>query len=224
MNICAPCLSPQLRGLVNQVLREERAYRYAIDPRVLARRIRIESASLALEGSGMHAAERELLRVHRSELARLLRTASVLRAATAAAGASHARQFSLEEWSACLREQLDCIALDDAQLSNDLTHLLARCLGSDIEGWPTAVELARAALALHDIEAGRVAFGRALLAAGHAHAAARLFADALARPIRSSNFGPLLDGLIEAQRRLGDFERAGFLAMHWAQDASEVAN
>jgi hypothetical protein len=202
----ATLASSRLRDLLRDVLRDEHDRPKAIDPRALARRIQIESGDRACDGA-TRAAERELLRVHRSEIAYLLRRAADLRR-----GAGESGALSLDAWRACMREQLDCIALDRLHASGELLGLLESCARGAIAGWPSASELARASLALHDVEAGRVAVAEALLDAGAVHEAASSFASALQRSVDADNFGRLLEGLIEAQHRLGHGVRARGLA------------
>jgi len=193
----------RLRELLRDVLRDRPS---AIDPRALARRIHIERGDCAGDAA-TRVAERELLRVHRTEIAYLLRGAAGLRREVLDPSA-----LSSAAWRACMFEQLDCIALDGLRASDELIRTLERCAHGAVETWPSAVELARASLALHDVEAGRVALAEALLAANWTREAASSFASALARPVHGANFARLLDGLIEAQRRLGHGVRAQRLA------------
>jgi hypothetical protein len=195
-----------LREFLRDVLHEGRTQPGAIEPRALARPIHIEGGDWASDAT-LRAAERELLRVHRAETAYLLRRAAALRRSVPAPGAP-----ALDTWRVCMREQLACMALDRLRVSAELERVLEFCADRALESWPSAAELARAALALHDVEAGRIALAEALLAAGSAREAASAFASALERCVHGANFGRLLDGLIEAQRRLGCRDRAQSLS------------
>jgi hypothetical protein len=201
--------------VLDDVIRDAAAHgirRPSIDPRALVRRIDFD----VLGGPDIDAlelaAERELVRVHRAELAQLLRTAAGLRAC------GSPRPSELAAWRGCLREQLDCIAIDGWRVADSVRRVLAKCAGIDLALWPSADDIARAALALHDVEAGRVLLGESLLgesllagsplASDRVREAAAVFADALCRCVHRSNLARLLDGLLQAQVRLGHVDCA----------------
>lgn len=194
-----------LRNVLDEVISDAAAHgirRPSIDPRALVRRIDFDVLGGPAVDALELAAERELVRVHRAELAQLLRTAAGMRAC------GSARPSELAAWRECLREQLDCIALDGWQVASRVRRVLALCAGSDLALWPSAAEIARAALVLHDVEAGRVLLGDSLLAVDRAREAAAVFADALCRCVHRSNLARLLDGLLDAQVRLGHVDCA----------------
>jgi tetratricopeptide (TPR) repeat protein len=211
---CLVALSRDLERLVRDVL--------AI-ARIRPARIGIERASRAFtltpgRSSGgselVAAAERELLRLHRVELAFHLRQA----ARAVLAGAAETR--SLAQRRAGLRDALAVAASDGMRASPALFALLERCLRAGGDA-PRASELARAALELHDVEAGRALSAEALLAAGELDEAQGAFARALARRPSAGVLHELVAGWTAAARLAGDVERVRDLER--AARASEVA-
>jgi hypothetical protein len=151
---------PQLAS----ALADERASRWVIEPELLARTLHVDAWCSA---EALNAAERELVRLHRTELAFLLREAASLRMrSTASRSIPDEDALPLDAWRACFREALRSAALDCLRVSPALYRLLLDCRAANPERWPAAVDLARAALALHDVEAGRARLAEALLVAG----------------------------------------------------------
>lgn len=206
MNATMWRLPSELEALTRELLATAGAERWVIEPAVLARSIHVTgwcSDELA------SAAEHELLRLHQTELAFLLREAARLRIETASATATErAASSSLATWRACFRETLRCASRDGARASAELFGVLRRCRAADVARWPDAVELARAALALHDVEAGRARLGQALLSVGRVHEARTAFAAALSRVHSARACESLLNGLNEAQGLIARRERS----------------
>jgi hypothetical protein len=152
---------------------------------------------------------RELAHVQRRELARLCRAAAALRirATDLSAGSPAALPaLDVDELRACLREELelvDLILIGDELCPAALLEVPRRCLGPDPASWPSATALAAVSLFLAPHELGRLRLGQALVAAGAAHAAARVFAAALARGPSRRGERLLRLGLGRARRRSG---------------------
>lgn len=173
-------LAPDLRNLVALVLAQRRDAVWIVDPGVLAHTLRVDAWLPEVE---LAEAERELLRLHRVELAFLLREAAELRRELDHCSHRESRPCAmpLAAWRVSFREALRCAMLDGTRVSPELFALLLRCRARRIELWPSAVELARAALALHDVAPAHARLGSALLAERRAPEACVAFAVACAR-------------------------------------------
>lgn len=196
MNTLLQRLAPDLRTLVASVLANRREAAWIVDASLLARRLRVDGWLPEIE---LAEAERELLRLHRVELAFLLREAAALRCEPDGQTA-----MPLAAWRVSFREALRCAMLDGARVSPELFALLLRCRARSIELWPSAVELAHAALALHDVVPGHARLGSALLAERRAPEAYVAFAVAYTRAPSIDERERALVGLTVA--------RAGLLA------------
>lgn len=188
-----------LREVIDSVEADPRAPLFRLSPARVAQAL--DGAFTTWRENVLHVrAEGELLRVHRLEVAALLREAARMRNAGEPLGSLYpyatpgpeprldARAkpwFSgepLEDWTCRAVEEIEGLRLDDMRVRG--APLLRRCLRTDPRRWPSAVDLARAALSAEDGLAGRLALGRALLSAGDADGAAELFLD-LARRERA---------------------------------------
>lgn len=116
-------------------------------------------------------AERELMRVHRIEQARLLRAAALLRAAESVVG----RLYAGAKASGRMRERwrADCVQELRSSAFAGLIPLrmLQRCCEKPIGAWDAASVLARASLDLEGCDEGRLQLARAHIAEGRADAA-----------------------------------------------------
>ena len=169
--------------------------RFSFDPLLLAE-LWPEPAGSDGPAPRLAALERELVRVHRGELARLCRAAAALRLRQPGSALDPA------EISACLSEELELLGGGGGgAFPDDLLVVLRRCLGADVAHWPSATALAAVSLLLAPHELGRLWLGQALLAAGEADDAARVFAVALARGPSRRGRALLRLGLGLARRR-----------------------
>ncbi len=109
------------------------------------------------------AARAELERVHRIELAYLLREASRRRMAAGSPpdGAPPAPGDALEHLRARLREELESWDLDGLALSPDVLRVARGCRLGEPTGWPRAEELAWASLQVDGCAEGRECLRRA---------------------------------------------------------------
>lgn len=178
--------------------------------------------------------ERELLHVHRLEVAALLREAAYLRLAEEpvgglctrvpgplaepVAGSDAGPTADDSPWSVRALEVLVGCALDALELPD--LGVLARCLASDAAGWPSAVELAEASLVAHDDERGRIALGRALVYAGDAERAYAVLVGALRRGVSDRRRWEVFDALAGAHEFRGS-DRLALGALEAAARRSE---
>jgi len=149
-----------------------------------------------------HAAERELERVHRAELAALLRQATALGAARRTTVVPFPlRRPSARLWRRRVRSTLH--ALDLAGWKPEGFALLEELVESPVRRWPSVVRLARAARHAEDTELARVCLGYSLLAERDADQAGRLFATLLKHDTTLRHRWRILEGLALAHAALG---------------------
>jgi hypothetical protein len=99
-------------------------------------------------------------------------------------------------WHRSLAQALSLAAADGARPTPRLLELFAR-LRREPERWPESSELARAALALHDCAAGRVALARAWMREGRRQAAVGELIEALRRRPGRATEARALAALVE---------------------------
>jgi len=148
------------------------------------------------------AGERELERVHRGELAALLRQATALSAARLVSIAPFPlRRPSIRLWRRRVRATLS--ALVTAGWSPPGLALLDRLVQSPLQEWPSVARLARVARRVEDSELARVCLGYSLLAEHDAAGAERLFAGLLKNEPTLRHRWRILEGLALAHAVLG---------------------
>ena len=143
------------------------------------------------------AAERELVRVHRRETARLMREAAELRLArgtwdprlASAASCAHAPggtdTVALDRWrAAAVRGILS--ALKDGLAALEVADFLPWLL-RDPSAWPSALQLVDASLLAEDCEEGRLLLARAQLVLGHRREATEVLSQAFRRGVSTAN-------------------------------------
>lgn len=220
----ASWLRPPLRRVLHEVLARVRGRLRQDAPRPpVLHPMRVASVRLpggAPRSDRLAAAERELVAVHRAELAFLLREASRLRrggevAAPERRCAERACREGLEEALGCARE--DALALP-ARWS----AAARACIVGAVDGWPRASTLARVALEVEPCAEGRVELARALSAEGDPDAAARVLASALLSCSSARRGAGLLEELAGLEQRRGRGRRARALRA-WAARARGVA-
>lgn len=150
----------------------------------------------------LDAAGRELERVHRRELARLLRQAAALSAARLEAVVPFPlRRPSIRLWRRRVRTTL--VGLEDAGLEPGGARLLAALAEEPSRRWPGVVLLSRAARRVEDGELARVCLGYALLCEGEPGRAQRIFAGLLENEATLRHRWRILEGLALAHEALG---------------------
>lgn len=155
-------------------------------------------------------AERELARVHLAEVARLLREAALLRC-DASSQRLDAESVQCEaRWQQCgaslprLRAWRRRARTEIAQWRVDgfeSPALLRSCASSAIERWPSARQIAVAALALEPSDSARLCVARADVAEGRAADAVRMIEALLARDLDRSVRRAAVRALAGADRR-----------------------
>lgn len=169
-------LDPEIRALLEEVARDPRARLLRVERLHLPVR---EEAPVGRASARLASAERQLVEVHRHELARLLFEASrraIYEHPTAAATLHRSenmeRQVELgdpEEWS---KRAGHALAMTGGEFEvSDSTALLAACSGLPAAGRPSAMSLALASLRLVPRPAARMCVAHALMQGGHAAAA-----------------------------------------------------
>ena len=162
----------------------------------------------AATGQQAPRAESELVRVHRSELAFLLRE-----------GARRCDSWcpaDAQAWRGLVGEALTAARSDDLDLAALTPSSLNLAPGGVAPGLD-AVELARASLSLAEHPLGRLELGLALQRRGHPRAASGVFAAALyglahlPGVLRARPWPDLIGGLAEAQEHSGHPTRARLL-------------
>jgi hypothetical protein len=118
-------------------------------------------------------AQRELLRLHAAEFARLLAQASELRL-----GPAQVDGDALDAWRAALSDQRAAAALDGVRPARCVESAIAGCASDDVDRWCSAAELARASLALRPTLRATLALARDLMRDGRAERAAVVLARA----------------------------------------------
>jgi hypothetical protein len=207
-----------LRDLVLEVLCDRRARRFALDPMQLARAAaalappaqRAGIADGACDAGRIAAAQRELERVHASELALLLREAASLVLARRAR--SHDPAPELDTWRSCAREALEACAADALAVDARVVELLEVCLLRHPSRWPSAVDLARSALHLEPCDIGRLRLAQAWMAEDEPWSASGVLALSVYRRPASRLEPRLLAGLVRAQSACGERSRARRIA------------
>ena len=232
----APLREPWLRAslvrVLHEVLGDPRARRFALHP-ARAAGVRFEPRpprSARAPDERLAAAERELVSVHRIELALLLREAARLRvggAGGAAGGDAGGRDVAAggEPERACrrgLEEALDCARRDGLSFPVRWTALASRCVLEAPTAWPPASVLAGAALEAEPCEAGRAVLSLALEAEGDPLGATRALAAALLTCPSAARGALWLGRLARLEQGLGHAARARVLR-RWAQRTREVA-
>jgi hypothetical protein len=221
----ASWLRPQLRRVLHEVLARVRG-RLRQAPARAAGLHPVRAASVRLPGRAprsdrLAAAERELVAVHRAELAFLLREASRLRRGSqgAASGEPTAAERACRDG---LDEALGCARGDALALPSRWQALVRACIVGTVDEWPQASTLARLSLEVEPCAEGRVELARAHLAEGRPEAAGRGLATALLTCPSARRGADLLDELARLEERLGRGRRARALR-GWAARTREVA-
>lgn len=165
-----------LDEVLGQVRGDPRSPLYQLDPWHLAGAL-TDALSAWSARVDLARASEELGRVHRLEVAALLRGAARRRAAVEAFGDLFPYEKlsvdPLNTWTARVVEELEILRLDHMDLPG--AGRLARLLRTEPRRWPGAVDLAEAALLAEDGAAGRLVLGETLLAAGEPARAAEVF-------------------------------------------------
>ena len=223
LDLLEPCESRKLRKLMLRPTRSDPARRVR-ELNSLSRRRRADSM-VGLESGeaspSFEASLRELERVHRCEVARLVRRAAELQGGEAADSAwpEFGRLPNPKGWRSAAA--LECaLALVDGIESAAIEELVALVLSSP-GTWPDARALLAMSLTTEDCEAGRLALARQHLASETPRRALAVLSATLRRGVSNQNLWRLYTGLGRAHELCGG-ERLALEAFEIASRATDL--
>jgi hypothetical protein len=232
-------LSPEIEGLLRELAADPRSELLRVPRPSSVESFFAMETPIGATQAGLLPGERELLRVHREELARLLREATAARLFATASGACHLVRFQTptrrREWSRPAWETRVARALGS---ENGGDVALRALIGADVSSWPPALNLARLSHTIVPSDSARILSGIALVLDDEPRTALHLLDTVADRRRRGplganvwinlglayASIGDPVSAATANERsaRLG--EPSGTAAMNWLYNALVIGN
>jgi tetratricopeptide (TPR) repeat protein len=211
-----PMVGPELDALLREVAADSNAGLLLIEPRLAVRAALEDDAHVHRFATGLTSAERELVTVHREELAHLLRQACVMRLfAHPKAKTYTIRQITrelrhepLELADFRARAERELALARNAPLERDLLRVVEDCVTGTLDGTASIAQLAAASMRLHPSAQARIYVGQELALEDRDREACPVFEAVLERTPRADHAVAAWNSLGTAWCDLDHRERA----------------
>lgn len=219
MTAGAPVFTPEVEEILRDVASDPRSSLLKVDRPQHFRGLFERYSNVGPRTAGLTSAEREILRVHRGDVARLL--GDVCRARLAADKIRNTTSFSVDrEVRVLTPQELDsrARALMDkpAGQGEDIRGLVSRCVTQGMRDQCSIADLAVAIMRLQPDDSARILAGMDLTAHGHARYALDLYQVVLTRYPRMEIRAVVWDNIANALAHLNE----GVLAFRASRFAS----